>query len=478
MTSPKTLYEKILDAHVIEKIDEQTVLLYVDFHIMNEYTSPQAFAGINAANREVWRPEAHLAVVDHVNPTRHIDTLDDMDDSDARLQIENLARNCERHAIELFDLFDPRQGIEHVVVPENGMALPGMVIACGDSHTTTYGAFGALGFGIGTSEIEHVLATQTLVYSVLKPMRVRFDGALPMGVTGKDMVMAFIAKAGVSGAVGYAVEFQGEAISQLDVEGRMTICNMAVEGGARAAIIAPDDETFAYVAERPRSPRGQALEAARSFWRTLHSDDNAHFAKELVIDCADIAPQVSWGTSPDQTVAITGKVPDPADINDASDKAAAERALEYMGLKAGMPMAEIEVDRVFIGSCTNSRIEDLRAAAKVLDGRRVAEGITAIAVPGSQTVKRQAEAEGIADIFRAAGFEWRGSGCSMCLAMNDDVAASGERCASSTNRNFEGRQGRGARTHLMSPAMVAATAVTGRITDVRALMREKNLAEV
>ncbi|WP_306152504.1 3-isopropylmalate dehydratase large subunit [Roseovarius sp. MMSF_3281] len=472
MTTPQTLYEKIVAAHTVEQLDEETVLLYVDFHIMNEYTSPQAFAGLHSADRPVWRPETHLAVVDHVNPTRSIKSLDEMDDADARLQIENLGRNCQRHDIEIFDLFDTRQGIEHVVVPENGYALPGMVIACGDSHTTTYGALGALGFGIGTSEIEHILATQTLVYQVLKPMRVRFEGALPDGVTGKDMVMAFIAEAGVSGAVGYAVEFQGEAISALDVEARMTICNMAVEGGARAAMIAPDEKTFSYVSGRPRSPQGEGLDAAKAHWKTLQSDPGANWAKEIVIDMTRIAPQVTWGTSPDQCSPVNGQVPDPAAIDVASDRAAAERALEYMGLTPGMKISDIHIDRVFIGSCTNSRIEDLRAAARILEGKRVADGVVAIAVPGSQAVKREAEAEGIADIFRDAGFEWRGSGCSMCLAMNDDFVPAGERCASSTNRNFEGRQGRGARTHLMSPEMVAAAAVTGRVTDVRNLQKD------
>ncbi|SEN21784.1 3-isopropylmalate dehydratase, large subunit [Roseovarius tolerans] len=478
MSRPRTLYEKIVETHTVDRIDGNTVLLYVDFHIMNEYTSPQAFAGLHEADRPVWRPETHLAVVDHVNPTRAIASLDEMTDADARLQIENLGRNCTRHGIELFDLFDTRQGIEHVVVPEYGYALPGMVIACGDSHTTTYGALGALGFGIGTSEIEHVLATQTLVYRVLKPMRVRFTGALPEGVTGKDMVMAFIARAGVSGAVGYAVEFEGPAISALDVEARMTICNMAVEGGARAAMIAPDEKVEAYLQGRPHAPEGAAWDAARAHWKTLHSDPDAVFAKEIVIDMAEIAPQVTWGTSPDQCVPVTGHVPDPGALADPGDRNAAQRSLDYMGLTPGTPMDEVTVDHVFIGSCTNSRIGDLRAAARVLKGRRVAKGVRAIAVPGSQAVKRQAEEEGLADIFRAAGFEWRGSGCSMCLAMNDDVIPAGERCASSTNRNFEGRQGRGARTHLMSPAMVAAAAVTGHITDVRTLMQESDLEEV
>lgn len=478
MVRPKTLYEKIVETHTVDRIDEKTVLLYVDFHVMNEYTSPQAFAGLREADRPVWHPEGHLAVVDHVNPTRAITSLDDMTDRDARLQIENLGRNCDRHGIELFDLFDARQGIEHVVVPEYGYALPGMVIACGDSHTTTYGALGALGFGIGTSEIEHVLATQTLVYHVLKPMRVRFAGDLPEGVTGKDMVMAFIARAGVAGAVGYAVEFEGPAISALGVEARMTICNMAVEGGARAAMIAPDDRVVEYLRGKQHVPKGTDWDAAVAHWKTLRSDRDADFAKEIIIDMAGIAPQVTWGTSPDQCVPVTGRVPDPQSLGEKSDREAALRALDYMGLEPGTSLTEVPVNHVFIGSCTNSRIADLRAAARVLQGRHVAPGIKAIAVPGSQAVKRQAEEEGLADVFRHAGFEWRGSGCSMCLAMNDDVIPAGERCASSTNRNFEGRQGRGARTHLMSPAMVAAAAVTGHITDVRDLMRETNLEKV
>ncbi len=478
MDRPKTLYEKIVESHTVDRVDDTTVLLYVDFHIMNEYTSPQAFAGLHEADRSVWRPGAHLAVVDHVNPTRAIDSLDDMTDADARLQIENLGRNCTRHGIELFDLFDSRQGIEHVVVPEYGYALPGMVIVCGDSHTTTYGALGALGFGIGTSEIEHVLATQTLVYRVLEPMGVRFIGDLPEGVTGKDMVMAFIARAGVAGAVGYAVEFEGPAISTLDVEARMTICNMAVEGGASAAMIGPDDRVVEYLRGKQHVPKDAAWDAAVAHWKTLRSDPDAVFAKEIVIDMTKIAPQVTWGTSPDQCVPVTGRVPDPHSLSEKSDRDAAQRALDYMGLKSGTPLSDVAVDHVFIGSCTNSRIADLRAAARVLKGRSVAPGVKAIAVPGSQAVKRQAEEEGLADIFRAAGFEWRGSGCSMCLAMNDDVVPAGGRCASSTNRNFEGRQGRGARTHLMSPAMVAAAAVTGRITDVRTLMRETNLEKV
>ncbi|WP_375573262.1 3-isopropylmalate dehydratase large subunit [Ahrensia marina] len=459
-TRPLTLYEKLVAQNTVRRIDDETMLLYVDFHIMNEYTSPQAFAGLQAVGREVWRPEAHLAVVDHVNPTRPVARVEDIEDDGGRLQIQTLSANCERHGIELFDLFDPRQGIEHIVVPENGMAWPGMVIACGDSHTTTYGAFGALGFGIGTSEIEHVLATQTLAYAVLKTMRVTVPGALGPGCTAKDIVMAFIAEVGAAGASGYAVEFAGEAITALDMAGRMTICNMAVEAGARAALIAPDERVFAYLQGRDRAPTDDAWNNALGYWRTLRSDDDAAFAREVTLDATTIAPLVTWGTSPDQALPISGSVPTPQSPVD-------ERALAYMGLNPGTPLTDIAIDRAFIGSCTNARIEDLRRAAIIVKGRTVAPHVTAIVVPGSKQVRAAAEAEGLDSLFLEAGFEWRGSGCSMCLAMNDDVAANGERCASSTNRNFEGRQGKGARTHLMSPEMVAAAAVTGHLTDAR-----------
>ena len=468
---PRSLYEKLVENHTIRKIDDDTVLLYVDLHIMNEYTSPQAFAGLRQAGRKVWRPDAHLALIDHVNPTRPITSIDQIEDDGGRLQIETLAENCSKHGLELIDLFDSRQGIEHVVVPENGFAWPGMVIACGDSHTTTYGALGALGFGIGTSEIEHVLATQTLVYSVLRPMRVSFTGTVPFGVTAKDMVMAFIREVGASGAGGYAVEFAGEAVADLSVESRMTLCNMAVEAGARAAVIAPDQSVFDFLKSKPRAPDLQLWPAAQEHWKTLFSDANADFAMDITIDTASIAPLVSWGTSPDQSLPVTDCVPDPENLI-AQDVAAAKRALAYMGLEPGTSLSGVAIDRAFIGSCTNSRIEDLRRAAAILKGRKVAEGVKAIAVPGSMLVRRTAESEGLDKIFLDAGFEWRNSGCSMCLAMNDDVAAEGERCASSTNRNFEGRQGRGARTHIMSPEMVAAAAIKGHLTDVRQLMKD------
>jgi 3-isopropylmalate/(R)-2-methylmalate dehydratase large subunit len=466
---PRTLYEKLVDSHTIREIDKDAVLLYVDLHIMNEYTSPQAFAGLRQVSRKVWRPEAHLALVDHVNPTVPIASVDEISDAGGRLQIKTLADNCAEHDLELIDLFDERQGIEHVVVPENGYAWPGMVIACGDSHTTTYGALGALGFGIGTSEIEHVLSTQTLVYSVLKPMRVNFRGTASFGVTAKDMVMAFIRTVGASGASGYAVEFTGEAVEQLSVEGRMTLCNMAVEAGARAAVIAPDQKVFEFLKGKPRAPMPEDWLQALEHWSSLSSDPDAEFALDLTIDTQSIAPLVSWGTSPDQSAPVTARVPDPEKLS-KSDAGAAKRALAYMGLEVGTSLTGLTIDRAFIGSCTNSRIEDLRRAARVLKGRKVAKGVTAIVVPGSMQVRTTAESEGLDKIFRDAGFEWRNSGCSMCLAMNDDVAGEGERCASSTNRNFEGRQGRGARTHIMSPEMVAAAAVSGHITDVRKLM--------
>lgn len=459
----KTLYDKLVDSHTVKIIDDETVLLYVDFHIMNEYTCPQAFAGLHAANRDVWRPSAHLAVVDHVNPTRDILSLEDIQDEGGKLQIKTLIKNCQRHDIELFDLFDPRQGIEHIVVPENGMAWPGMVVACGDSHTTTYGALGALGFGIGTSEIEHVLATQTLAYQRLKPMRVTISGGLPMGVTAKDIVMKFVAQVGAGGASGYAVEFAGDAISALSVEGRMTICNMAVEAGARAAIIAADQQVFDYLKGKPRAPQGQSWDAAVVNWRGLKTDENAIFATEVKIDASKIVPHVTWGTSPDQALPITSIIPKPQNQAD-------KRALEYMGLSAGVKLTSVEIDLAFIGSCTNARISDLRRAANILKGRKIAKNVQGIIVPGSKNVKKMAENEGLDIIFKSAGFEWRNSGCSMCLAMNDDVAAEYTRCASSTNRNFEGRQGRGARTHLMSPEMVAAAAIKGHLTDSRDFM--------
>jgi 3-isopropylmalate/(R)-2-methylmalate dehydratase large subunit len=463
----RTLYDKIVDAHTIRSIDDRHVLLYIDRHILNEYTSPQAFAGLREAGRRVSRPASSFAVVDHVNPTAPLRQRF-IADKDAARQVDYFEENCRTFGIELYGILDERQGIEHVVVPEQGIALPGMVIACGDSHTTTHGALGALGFGIGTSDVEHVLATQTIVYERLRNMRVVIQGRLSLGVTAKDIVMAVIRRIGVAGATGYAVEFAGSAIAALDLSGRMTICNMIVEAGARGALMAPDAAVFDYLERRPRAPRGRAWQDALGAWgSTLRTDPDAAFERELELEAAQIAPLVSWGTSPDQVIGITEFVPDPVDEPDIIRRHGMQRALEYMDLAAGMPIQSVKIDRAFIGSCTNGRIEDLRAAGQILAGRKVANHVRAMVVPGSGEVRRAAESEGLDRIFMQAGFEWRQAGCSMCLAMNDDILRPGERCASSTNRNFEGRQGRGGRTHLMSPAMVAAAAVTGRLADVR-----------
>jgi 3-isopropylmalate/(R)-2-methylmalate dehydratase large subunit len=465
---PRTLYEKHIDSHSVRTLDDKGhVLLYIDRQVINEYTSPQAFSGLRDAGRRVWRPETSLAVVDHVNPTAPVRTRQ-MPDAGGARQVSYLAENCQEFGIELFDILDKRQGIEHVVAPEQGFILPGMVIAAGDSHTTTYGALGAFGFGIGTSEIEHLLATQTLVYKKLKTMRVTVNGKLANGITAKDVVMALVAKIGAAGATGYAIEFCGQGIDMLSVEGRMTICNMAVEAGARGAFMAPDEKVFEYLKDKPRAPKGQQWLDAVAVWKKeLHSDADAVFDREVELSAEEIAPMVSWGTSPDQALAINGQVPDPSAEPDASRRKDLQRALNYMGLRAGQPLNSINISHAFIGSCTNARIEDLRAAAEVVRGKSVASTVRAMIVPGSSQVRAQAEEEGLAEIFIQAGFEWRQSGCSMCLAMNDDVLSPGDRCASSTNRNFEGRQGAGARTHLMSPAMVAAAAIRGHLTDVR-----------
>ncbi|PKB86899.1 3-isopropylmalate dehydratase large subunit [Ewingella americana] len=465
---PRTLYEKHIDSHSVRTLDDKGhVLLYIDRQVINEYTSPQAFSGLRDAGRRVWRPETSLAVVDHVNPTAPVRTRQ-MPDAGGARQVSYLAENCQEFGIELFDILDKRQGIEHVVAPEQGFILPGMVIAAGDSHTTTYGALGAFGFGIGTSEIEHLLATQTLVYKKLKTMRVTVNGKLANGITAKDVVMALVAKIGAAGATGYAIEFCGQGIDMLSVEGRMTICNMAVEAGARGAFMAPDEKVFEYLKDKPRAPKGQQWLDAVAVWkRELHSDADAVFDREVELNAEEIAPMVSWGTSPDQALAINGQVPDPSAEPDASRRKDLQRALNYMGLRAGQPLNSINISHAFIGSCTNARIEDLRAAAEVVRGKSVASTVRAMIVPGSSQVRAQAEEEGLAEIFIQAGFEWRQSGCSMCLAMNDDVLSPGDRCASSTNRNFEGRQGAGARTHLMSPAMVATAAIRGHLTDVR-----------
>lgn len=469
---PRTLYDKLVDAHVVAELDGDRgqVLLYIDRSVLNEYTSPQAFSGLREAGRKVWRPETLLGVVDHVNPTAPRRRME-MADAEAERQVAYFRRNCADFGIELFDVLNPSQGIEHVVAPELGMILPGMCIAAGDSHTTTYGAFGALGFGIGTSDIEHLLSTQTVVYQRLRTMRVTVDTPPPLGVTAKDVVMALIREIGASGATGYAIEFAGPGIAALSVEGRMTICNMAVECGARGALIAPDEKVFDYLKDRPRAPVGPLWREAVAAWRRLRSDPDAAFDREVRLDAGQLAPMITWGTSPDQAIAVTARIPDPAAEPDDARRADMERALRYMGLTPGASPREIRIDRAFIGSCTNARIEDLRAAAEVVRGRHVAPGVRAMIVPGSSAVRRQAEAEGLAGVFSAAGFEWRQSGCSMCLAMNDDVLGPEERCASSTNRNFEGRQGARGRTHLMSPAMVAAAAVTGYLTDVRELVQ-------
>jgi 3-isopropylmalate/(R)-2-methylmalate dehydratase large subunit len=464
----KTLYQKLVESHTVARLDAQNVLLYADLHIMNEYTSPQAFAGLKEAKRPVPVPGQHMAVVDHIIPTHPV-RFRVIQDPPSALQASNLAKNCNEHGIVLFDTNDVLQGIEHVIAPELGMIRPGMVVLCGDSHTTTYGALGALGFGIGTSEVEHVLATQTLVYRFAKSMRIRVDGTLPLGTTAKDLVMYIISRIGAQGARGYAVEFQGSAIQALSIEGRMTLCNMAVEAGARGALIAPDAKAVEYVLTRATDIADRWVDAARADWATLHSDEDAQFDAEYTFNASQVAPYVTWGTSPDQAVPVDAIIPAPAEAKDAAARAAAEQALRYTGLQPGVPVEGIPVQRVFIGSCTNARIEDLREVAAVVKGRKVAPNVRAMVVPGSGLVRRQAEQEGVAQVLIDSGFEWRQPGCSMCLAMNDDFLTPGERCASTTNRNFEGRQGRGGITHLMSPAMAAAAAIAGRITDVRKL---------
>ncbi|MGJ7497944.1 3-isopropylmalate dehydratase large subunit [Variovorax sp. RT4R15] len=461
MTS-RTLYQKLVDTHTVTRLDEQNVLLFCDLHLMNEYTSPQAFAGLHEQDRDVLMPAQNVSTVSHVIPTHPVANRI-IQNPAAALQASNLKRNCVRHGIPLFDTNDALQGIEHIIAPEHGMIRPGMVVICGDSHTTTYGALGALGFGIGTSEVEHVLATQTLVYRTANDMRIRVDGQLPIGTTSKDLILMIISRISAQGARGHAVEFCGSAINALSVEARFTLCNMAVEAGARGALIAPDQAAIDYVLARAPDITGDIRDRALARWATLYSDDDAVFHIEHRFDASDVAPYVTWGTSPDQAIPITGSVPAP----EGPQRLSTEQALRYTGLEAGMSLEGLKVDHVFIGSCTNARIEDLRAVAKVVEGRRVSPTLRAMVVPGSGAVKVQAEAEGIAKILIDAGFEWRQPGCSMCLAMNDDILSPGQRCASTTNRNFEGRQGRGAVTHLMSPAMAAAAAITGHITDVR-----------
>ncbi len=466
--TPRTLYQKLVDSHTVASIDDDNVLLYCDLHLMNEYTSPQAFAGLHEQGRGVLVPGQNVAVVSHIIPT-HPGAIRVIADPASALQATNLHANCERHAIPLFDTNDALQGIEHVVAPEHGMIRPGMVVICGDSHTTTYGALGALGFGIGTSEVEHVLATQTLVYRMARTMRIRVDGKLPVGTTAKDLILRIIGAIGAQGARGYVVEYCGSAIRDLSIEARFTLCNMTVEAAARGALIAPDEAAIDYVLRRAPDIAGAQRDAALQYWQTLHSDAGAQFDMEYVFDASQVEPHVTWGTSPDQVLPVSGQVPFPEDQIDEAAQRSVERALAYTHLQPGATLAGTPIQHVFIGSCTNGRIEDLRAVASVVRGKTVAAGVRAMVVPGSGAVKAQAEREGLADILTAAGFEWRQPGCSMCLAMNDDVLADGVRCASTTNRNFEGRQGRGAITHLMSPAMAAAAAITGAITDVRQL---------
>ncbi len=466
MAQPRTLFDKIWDAHVVDRQDDGTCVIYIDRHLVHEVTSPQAFEGLRMAKRKVRHPEATLAVIDHnisTDPTEAEMT------EDSRIQIETLQKNCKEFGVPLFDVPDVRNGVVHVSGPEEGFTLPGTTIVCGDSHTATHGAFGALAFGIGTSEVEHVLATQTLIQAPAKNMRVNVVGALQEGVTAKDLILAIIGKIGTAGGTGHVIEYAGDAIRALTMEERMTVCNMTIEGGARAGLVAPDETTFEYLKGRPMAPKGGQWEQAVTWWKTLPSDEGATYDTEVTLDASGLIPEVTWGTSPEDVVRIDGVVPDPADARDEDRRTAVQRKLDYMGLTAGMKITDIEIDTVFVGSCTNGRIEDLRAAAAIAKGRKVANGVRALIVPGSGLVKEQAEREGLDSIFTEAGFEWRNPGCSMCLAMNSDRLEPGQRCASTSNRNFEGRQGRGGRTHLVSPAMAVAAAVTGRLTDVRSL---------
>jgi 3-isopropylmalate/(R)-2-methylmalate dehydratase large subunit len=465
---PRTLFDKIWDDHVVERLEDETCLLYIDRHLVHEVTSPQAFEGLRAAGRRVRAPQATIAVVDHNVPTS--DRRHGIKEPESRLQVETLEENVAEFGVPFFPVLDPRQGIVHIIGPEQGISLPGMTIVCGDSHTSTHGAMGALAFGIGTSEVEHVLATQTLLQKPAKNMLVEVNGTLPPGCTAKDVVLAIIGRIGTAGGTGHVIEYAGSVIRNLDMAGRLTVCNMSIEGGARAGLIAPDETTFAYIKGRPFAPQGEDFDRAVAYWKTLPSDPGAHYDTIVRIDGSEIAPMVTWGTSPEAVLPITGAVPDPADVTDEAARAQMQRMLDYMGLTAGQKLTEIPVDVVFVGSCTNARIEDLRAAAAVARGRKVADNVRALIVPGSGLVKQQAEAEGLAQIFLDAGFEWREPGCSMCLAMNPDKLLPGQRCASTSNRNFEGRQGQGGRTHLVSPAMAAAAAVTGHLTDIRELV--------
>jgi 3-isopropylmalate/(R)-2-methylmalate dehydratase large subunit len=464
-SAPRTLYDKIFEDHVVSRQPDGTCLLYVDRHLVHEVTSPQAFEGLRLAKRKVRAPDKTLAVVDHNVPTS--DRSQGIADEESRIQVETLARNAADFGVEYYDALDRRQGIVHVIGPEQGFTLPGTTIVCGDSHTSTHGAFGALAVGIGTSEVEHVLATQTLIQRKAKNMRVTVDGKLPDGVTAKDIILSIIGHIGTAGGTGHVIEYAGEAIRALSMEGRMTVCNMSIEAGARAGMVAPDETTFAYLEGRPKSPKGTAWDLAMKYWQTLRSDEGAQFDREVKLDAAKLPPVVTWGTSPEDVVSIEGKVPDPDTVTDEGKRASMKRALEYMGLSPGTKMTDIRLDRVFIGSCTNGRIEDLREVARVAEGRRVSPSVYAMIVPGSGLVKEQAEAEGLDKVLKDAGFDWREAGCSMCLGMNPDQLKPRERCASTSNRNFEGRQGRFGRTHLVSPAMAAAAAIAGHFVDVR-----------
>ena len=467
MSRPRTLFEKVWDDHVVRDQPGEPTLLYIDLHLVHEVTSPQAFDSLRVAGRPVRRPDLTMSTIDHGVPTVNLE--DGIKDPLSKRQIDTLVDNCAEFGITMFGLDDPRRGIVHVIGPEQGVTQPGMTIVCGDSHTATHGAFGALAFGIGTSEVEHVLATQTLPQSKPKTMAITVDGALTPGVTAKDVILGIIARIGTAGATGHVIEYRGSAIEALSMEGRMTICNMSIEGGARAGLIAPDDTTFEYLRGKPFAPTGADWDAAVAYWRSLRTDDGAAFDTELWIDAADLEPYVSWGTNPGQTVPVSATVPGPWDVDDPTERDAIERALAYMDLTPGTPITEIAIDTVFLGSCTNARIEDLRAAAAVVAGRKVADGIRAMVVPGSGLVKLEAEAEGLDQVFKEAGFEWRDAGCSMCLGMNPDILSPGERAASTSNRNFEGRQGAGGRTHLVSPEMAAAAAIAGRFVDIREL---------
>jgi 3-isopropylmalate/(R)-2-methylmalate dehydratase large subunit len=466
MSKPRTLFEKIWDNHVVGMEPDGTCLLYIDRHLTHEVTTPQPYEGLRTTGRKVRRPEATIAVIDHNIATDRAEGIPD----DSKLQIDTLINNCKEFGVELFHFDDPRNGIVHIIGPEQGFTLPGMTIVCGDSHTATHGAFGSLAFGIGTSEVEHVLATQTLIQAPARSMRITVTGELPAGCTAKDLILAVIGKIGTAGGTGCVIEYAGPAIEALSMEGRMTVSNMTIEAGARAGLIAPDETTFAYLEGRPRAPTGENWDQALAYWRTLRSDADATYDVEVEVDISEIVPLTTWGTSPEDVIPITGNVPDPQDAGNEEKAASMQRALDYMGLTPGTPMTEVPVQRVFIGSCTNGRIEDLRAVAAVAKGRQVASNVRAMVVPGSGLVKKQAEDEGIDEILLAAGFEWREPGCSMCLAMNTDRLEPGERCASTTNRNFQGRQGRGGRTHLVSPAMAAAAAITGHLADVRELV--------